>query len=355
MASFEYVNYYLRTNKNIERKIIFESLDLLDEFFSLKNYRYLGFGGLWFVDFLLAHKMIGISDMISIEKDRIGFLRARFNKPFGCIEIKEGESNDVIPMLSLADKPLIAWLDYDGDLVGSSALEDVALLCSTVKSGSILLVTLNAHVGQLNSLIEPVENVIELIAELVDDDRVSDSENLQMIRRVVEDVRVSRTKNREAALRVLGGDFLPDSVPKQYLQKSGFPAALAAIIIESIRHSLLSSGRMERFYPLFNFSYKDNAPMITVGGMIADNADAIKIQNSHIRRKSHITGEKPYEIKVPPLTVREKLALDQLLPRKSNLTSGLVERKYNFQLYDEQLLAYRRFYTYYPLFGEFDY
>ena len=94
MASSDHVNFSLRPNKAVERKIVFEILSTVSSFFNLPEYRYLGLGSVWFVDFVMAHKILDISDMVSIESDEILAARAEFNKPFGCITVIQGDSRN---------------------------------------------------------------------------------------------------------------------------------------------------------------------------------------------------------------------------------------------------------------------
>ena len=94
-ASFDVVNYSLRPNKNIERKLIFESLRMMDNIFDFSSYRYVGMGSLWFVDFILAHKMLHINNMVSIEMPEYE-KRVEFNKPYNCINIEPGDTTTCI-------------------------------------------------------------------------------------------------------------------------------------------------------------------------------------------------------------------------------------------------------------------
>ncbi len=80
--SFKTINYSIRPNKNVERKLIIEFLSALEQKFHISNYRYIGFGSMWFTDFILMHKALQINDMISIEESKSNEKRAEFNKPF---------------------------------------------------------------------------------------------------------------------------------------------------------------------------------------------------------------------------------------------------------------------------------
>jgi len=61
------VNYVLRPAKNVERKMLCEAFQRLTNFASLREYRYIGFGSIFFSDFTLFHRNLGISDLIDID------------------------------------------------------------------------------------------------------------------------------------------------------------------------------------------------------------------------------------------------------------------------------------------------
>src|SRR5215469_15284764 len=93
------VNYSLRHNKCIERAIVFDGIRLILNQLSAMNAVYIGFGSAWFSDFLLAHRILGIQEMISIEADPVTYKRAVFNRPYRTLEVLEGESSDRTPEL----------------------------------------------------------------------------------------------------------------------------------------------------------------------------------------------------------------------------------------------------------------
>ena len=97
MASFDSVNYSLRPSKCVQRGIVFEGLRLLSDAMELKNAVYIGLGSIWFTDFIIAHKALGIDDMISMEANEVGFRRAKFNKVYRSICVLEGSSNEKLP------------------------------------------------------------------------------------------------------------------------------------------------------------------------------------------------------------------------------------------------------------------
>ena len=67
MPSYEKINYLLRPNKSVERKMVCEMLAGISSVKDLSAYQYIGFGSTYFADFSLFHRSFGITKMISIE------------------------------------------------------------------------------------------------------------------------------------------------------------------------------------------------------------------------------------------------------------------------------------------------
>ena len=319
MASADNVNYSIRPNKTVERKIVFETLASLGRVCDLSRYRYIGFGALWFVDFILAHKYLSIADMISIERDEYLADRAEFNKPYSCVSVQCGDSEDILPQLSFDEKPTLVWLDYDTSFDGP-VLDDLSTLCRYVQTGSMMIVTLNAHKRSLPN---------------------QDAENREF-------------QNDEERMRHYCNDLIPQPFPRGCMQTAKYPAFLASLVFLHIRRQVRKAGREnDQVVPLFNISYKDNAPMITVGAAIASQQHSQEIKqvlhsNSTVPK---VDENKPLMIGVPPLTLKEKSTIDQLMPSISVPSENDVSQL-GFRLKPSQIKAYHRFYRYYPMFGE---
>jgi len=270
---------------------------------------------MWFVDFILAHKQLLVGSMISIEKDDAQ--RATFNIPFNVIHVEEGESKTVLPLLDLNQRRVIVWLDYDKGLT-SPVLEDTNSVCSRVGTGSIVIVTLNANVSSL---------------------RGQKNEHGEAI-------------TEEQYLRRFGRDLIPEPLPPEALETQGYPIFLARMLFEHIHRVIRKAGRRETFVPIFNYRYKDGATMITIGGMIANERDAHDL-NARLSELTveYLTGETQFLIDVPVLTLKERIALDTILPSAVTLTVADVEAL-GFPLKQGQIDSYRKFYRYYPTFAE---
>ncbi len=64
------IDYSLRLQKNVERKILGDIISTLNFFDSVENYRYIGFGSFYYKDFILLHEKFNIHSGISVEIDK---------------------------------------------------------------------------------------------------------------------------------------------------------------------------------------------------------------------------------------------------------------------------------------------
>ncbi len=319
MASSDYVNYATRPNKAVERKLIFDVLSIISPVLNLPSYRYIGLGAPWFVDFVMAHRYLKIENMISIERDEILASRAEFNRPYACVQVIHGDIQIVLEDLELEELPLLVWLDYDSSLEGS-VLQDLSTLCSRAPTGSIIIVTVNAHRNRLPT----------------HDDNDYEFENFA------------------DRLRALAGDLIPSQIPKEATRASGYPAYLVSVLFAHMHRQVRKAGREgEALVPLYNIGYSDNAPMVTLGGAIADalRAQEIKKMLEDKNMGDFLDEQCHLRIGVPPLTFKEKASLDQLLPKVTPPTEQEVE-SLGFKLKPSQIKSYHRFYRHYPVFGE---
>ena len=319
MGSAHYVNYSIRPNKTVERKLVFQTLEALAPIYDFTRYKYIGLGALWFVDFVLAHKRLSIADMISIEKNEYLANRAKFNRPYGCVSVEHGESVSVLPRLPFEEKPLLVWLDYDKSLDGP-VLEDLATLSQRALTDSLMIVTINADKRSLPD---------------------KDADNLAF-------------ESDETMLRYYAGDLVPQTLPAGAMQGSKYPSFLASLLFQHIRRQVRRAGREDDVVvPLFNIKYQDNAPMLTIGVAIVDpqRAEETAVAVSDGIMVKRMDERNQLSIDVPPLTLKEKVTLDQLMPCKTAPSEKEVSRL-GFRLKPSQIESYHRFYRHYPVFGE---
>ncbi len=140
-STYRRINYSIRPSKVIERKMICDIFKEFHVFNDLSKYKYIGFGSIYFKDFILFHQVLNINEMVSIEKEEKYKERFEFNIPFNCIDLKIGNSNDILPEI-ISKENYFIWLDYDSTLT-SEVLNDLNTICTRILSGGFLIITVN--------------------------------------------------------------------------------------------------------------------------------------------------------------------------------------------------------------------
>lgn len=171
-GSSKSVNYTIRPCKSIERKMMCEMISRLTMFDYVKNYRYIGMGAKYFVDFSLLHKKFGISDMYSMEINSTEKNKKRFefNKPFNCIKMMFGNASDILNSsnMSWKNEKNIIWLDYDGGIKGDQ-IQDVESCIGKVESGSVIFVSFNSDLGDKFKKASPKEK-LDIYCDRIDNE-----------------------------------------------------------------------------------------------------------------------------------------------------------------------------------------
>lgn len=338
--SFERFDYLLRTNKHIERKLVFDVLAAAAQKVGFQNHWYLGFGSMWFGDFRLAHRLLGIDRLISIElKDHAP--RARFNRPFAGVTVESGESGEVMARLSgnTWAQPLIAWLDYDGHL-NSDVVSDIDLLLDRAQPNSVIMVTVNAARATYRA-------------------KRSDG----------------RHQRHETSVGVVESFLGSKSIAPRYdpqpnaagvfvdVQEASFPQFLTEAISTYMEHKVAISarevdGRRVKFIPLYRLHHRDGADMVTVGGaVVSDTESDAAVWKELIGRRSVLAngdGDTEYcRLDLIPVTVKEKIVLDECLPDHGDGAAFLgAARAAGLELADDDIAKYRKFYRHFPVFVE---
>lgn len=310
MPSFDQVNYALRPSKTIERLLAFEGVRQLMQVVDLDEIIYVGFGSIWFVDYYLAHKSLGIRDSVSIEADSIGFNRAKFNAPFSTCEVFKGYSADVVPKLlartKYASRPWCLWLDFDYEL-RPDMLEEMRECVENLPPNSIFLVTFSGKPRRYGA------------PEV-------------------------RKENLEA---LLGAALEPDLDEKDF--DEGLAATLADSAIAFLQNVADGASRPGGFVDAFRLIYHDTSTMITVGGVLPSKGSRPSVLSA-VNNDEWPAWERD-TIQAPHLTWLESSHLQQLLPKEGRITKSEV-RDLGFDLSVEQLKAFSRFYKYYPNFAQ---
>lgn len=305
--SYRKVFYDLRPGKQIERRLLLDAFQHLSNGgFALRDSTYLGFGSISFYDFALFYRYLGFKKMISLENDPRIKKRVLFNRPFNDIDVLFMSPDEFVPKISL-DRQYVVWLDFDLAVSGSM-LADVGAVTKALSAGSILIVTVDGRPPQaVTSQAKLQEYVRTELTDFLRDDHLASG--------------VTRPKFRELSRDVLGV-----AVSKG-----------------------LKTRRDAHFAPLFSFGYNDSCPMYTFGGMVVNQAMVPKLQAvigagpDYFR--SDISAE-IYDIRVPRLTKKERVALDFAIP------NGRDPFAADFGITDEEKDDYRRIYRFFPSYVE---
>lgn len=319
ISSSRKVSYDLRPKKQVERRMMVHVFQQLAESgFPLSTYRYVGFGAFFFMDFILFRRLLGITDMVSIEHDDFSEKRVRFNCPFNDIEVKIMSASEYICIMDQS-KPHLLWLDYDG-AINSEYLADMVTSAYMLSARSILIVTFDVDFEKAS----------------INDDKKADTDQ-----RSGEWRRHFKKQCRELNFHDQGWsdfDFTASNLSKRTTE-----------VIQKAISSGLNLRDNITFQPLFNFQYGDGHQMLTVGGVICSQSEKEKIRNidwtdfPFIRRDF---SEKPFKIRVPVLTRKERLYIDSKLPCKDGWP--LDDLGISLDIIKE----YSEVYRYCPLYAE---
>lgn len=326
-GSYRDINYSLRPAKAIERKMLCDAFRRVHPFAKVETYRYVGFGSIYFSDFHLFHRALGIDKMLSIEKDAYARECFEFNKPYKCVEMDFRCATAVLPELNW-DEKMIIWLDYDGKL-DLDILSDIDSVCARIGSGSLLVVTVNVH-----------------------PDRDPDEKGRQEYTTQT-GLPFDLNKYRLWQLCARLNDAVPPELEGESLRGKGVSTFCRKLIDSrikenlSIRNYALNHDDKIVYQQVFNFNYSDGALMLTVGGVFCQNSERIKFEagsfdDLHFVRKE----EQAYAIEVPCLTMTEmrhiNAQLPHVLPDALNIPG----------VPPSDVQQYAKIYRYFPTFTE---
>jgi hypothetical protein len=326
-SSYERINYSLRPGKGIERRMLCDLFARLYPFYPVHTYRYVGFGSIYFSDFQMVHRNLGVNDLLSIEHDVDNSSRFELNRPYSCISLDFRASEVALPSLDWS-RNSICWLDYDG-AISTSILADLVTTAKNAISGSFLAVSFNAH-----QIASPTH---DKCAEIT--------------RRTGRSFEIPEYRKMKLEEQIPGKIGL--SVTGSMLNRRGLPKVLHGVVISEIaaalnlRNQELPNDEKIHFKQIVNIVYQDGAQMLTVGGVFVSNGDGGKFDECKFDDLPFVrTGSDSFEIRVPCLTQREMHKLDSLLPVEDPSTWTMDP------LPNEDVRKYAEVYRYFPRYSE---
>lgn len=280
-GSFNKIDYRLRPAKHAERMMLIDLFKRM-RFAPIESYQYVGFGSVAFVDFRMAHKSLGIRDLISIEATEDADEQTRFqhNNPYAGLTLRFGHSSAVLPTLNFRRRSLV-WLDYDVPLTRSMA-NDLATVGRHAHSGTFVAVTFTSAFPVL-----PPQREKEL-----------------------------------ERLREEFADFLPEDVRANAFdgaKSSEFGrSTLGAILEKAVADADAGeqeAGKRRSVRQLCYFRYRDGVAMTTVGWVIVSAADEHLFEACHFDALPFVRRNvDPFRIEIPLVTPFEIREMEKRLP-----------------------------------------
>lgn len=299
------INYYLRQQKSIQRKMLCNLFNNINRIFELHQYRYIGMGAKYFVDFLLFHREFGFQNMISIEADSENKEKYDFNKPLKCIDMYYGLSSEVLPNLDWTTSiRSVIWLDYDGYLE-KFMLEDIETVISKLSSGSIFFISFNSNWCK-------------------------------------------DKKRREQLFKDSLGNYCPNGLTQKDFTEKNKHATQCKPINNTINNAVALRSDIT-YSQLIDFVYKDGAEMTTIGGIILNDDDRKQFDTldfTHLEFVNRIQNSDAFNLRIPPLTYKEAIRIFESLPCDDYSTINVPG------LDSEHIAQIAKVYRYYPLFIE---
>ena len=316
------INYTVRPCKSVERKMMCEMISAIGEISPITDStsRYIGMGAKFFTDFSLIHRMFGLTEMYSIEKSSSeeDIKRFEFNKPYNCITMIFQRTTDFLNSTKFPpkDKRNIIWLDYDGGF-RSDMLQDVQISVKKSSSFSLIFVTMNIDFGSKYKAACP-------------------SDKLEIF-----NIRV-------------GNDNYTKNVRPKDLAGDGLIRSIIKIFNLAIEEALLDINSGERgendlqCKQIACFKYADSqAPMLTIGWITYYKNEIDTVNNCKIKKLDYYNEtDSPYDISVPPLTLKEVGVLNRNLP---NIQLPVPGAEF---LTKDEVTKYSKIYRYYPALTE---
>ena len=289
-SSFKKINYALRPGKHASRRMLCEIFGRLRPFQPVDEYVYVGFGSVWFEDFILFHRLLGVREMISIERDKSARHRIEANKPFNNITVHYRSASEVLPRLDWRCRHFV-WLDYE-DPLSTEILLDVKTVAARSRSGTVIAVSV------------PCKRAYEV--ELAEDDPKGPSA-IERFRDVFGRKRVAPTVSE---LQLEGWPF---GALSRKLLKSEIQTSLAIRNGTAVRQDHLS------FKPICNIEYDDGTNMTIIVGIVFAARDKNAVTDCGFEHLDFLPKRgRRVRINVPKLTVREIRTLEQQLPKHAD-------------------------------------
>ena len=311
--SHDKVHYEFRPAKQVERRMLLHAFhEMRDLGYPISSYEYTGLGSIYFVDFVLFHRYLGLKRMTSVEGDRAVEKRVKYNCPYGFVTVVNDDMAAQIARLS-QERRHILWLDFDS-IMTCELLAAVKLATMQLSMQSVLLVTVD---------VEPPGRADEGPTKW--------------------NPKVWMKHYKEEAEGYLWKGISPKDFALEELPRTN------ARIIQAVIDEGLEDRDDVKFIGMFSFLYADGHKMLSVGGMIGCENDERRIRSLDRKElfflRDNISSN-PVLIRVPLVTRKERHCLDQNMPCDDKWSPA------DFEMKEDDVRDYKSIYRYYPAYTE---
>lgn len=247
----------------------------------LEDYHYIGLGSVYFADFALFHRALGIRRMTSIEQEEHDKSRFSSNLPYANIKMAWGSTSEVLPQMDLSSRAVV-WLDYDGSL-DRSMLDDLRTVASKAATGSVLALSVQCQPPRQD--LSAPRNAVNELARKLGADRIDPQWS---------DEDLAGWGSARVAKKI-------------------FQNELTKILQQ--RNGTLQPGQRFQAEQIFNFHYNDGANMLTVGWIIFDEGQRPIFNSCNFDGLDFVrSSDEEFKIEIPKLTSIELKRLSTQLP-----------------------------------------
>lgn len=325
--SFDKINYYLRPNKQVERKILIDILLHFRKHIDLNSFSYVGMGSIYYYDFILIHRFLGLKNLISFDAAP-SIKRFVFNKPYDFITFQPDYSTVYLAKHPWKETNTITWLDYDGTFYDNidSIINDIKILAQNCNNHDLAFLTINCF--------------------------------------------PPKGEGKKALLEEYKRFISPEYQDIEWLKTDKFH-----YLIQNIMNNVFVSENLyaeNKYTKICSFLYRDGAPMYTLGCFFT-NDDALLPEIETMHEYISFDSKQIHNIIIPHITYKEKHYLDNNINKikgwvdeytelvqldttdeqlQQELIQKLLNQEMEFELTTQQINNYIKHYRFMPQYFE---
>ena len=161
----------------------------------------------------------------------------------------------------------------------------------------------------------------------------------------------------DGAFQKSTGDYFDKDIDKSRYTNKGIPVIIQEIVNKVILKTLNKRNRYDekinmQYKQLLFLTYKDGAPMLTIGGILVDDVLKEKIDNTNVLEKLVYCsfGDKYFSIEIPKLTYKEIQVVLKNIPITDEEYEKNKDNFYGIEL--DEIRKFEKIYRYYPYYTE---